>query len=64
VAGSVVMIALVFGATSIEHFNVIGDQLVHASLLALVVAFRQHNRYSIDRLLAGPRRAATTVVGS
>ena len=30
VAGGVVMIVLVFGATSIEHFNVIGDQLVHA----------------------------------
>lgn len=64
VAGSMVMIALVFGAASIEHFNVIGDQLVHASLLAVVVGFREHNRYSIDRLVASRRRAASTVVGS
>jgi thiosulfate dehydrogenase (quinone) large subunit len=52
VAGGVVMIVLVLGTTSIEHFNVIGDQLVHALLLATVVAFRSHNRYSVDRLLA------------
>jgi thiosulfate dehydrogenase (quinone) large subunit len=55
VAGGLVMIVLVFGSTSIEHFNVIGDQLVHASLLAAVVAFRRHNTYSLDRLLAGRR---------
>jgi thiosulfate dehydrogenase [quinone] large subunit len=55
VAGGVLMIVLVLGATSIEHFNVIGDQLVHALLLATVVAFRSHNRYSVDRLLVGSR---------
>jgi thiosulfate dehydrogenase [quinone] large subunit len=43
------------GATSIEHFNVIGEQLIHASLLAAVVAFRKYNKYSVDRLLAGRR---------
>jgi thiosulfate dehydrogenase (quinone) large subunit len=51
VTGGLVMIALVFGATSIEHFNVIGDQLVHAGFLAAVIAFRRHNRYSVDHLL-------------
>jgi thiosulfate dehydrogenase (quinone) large subunit len=55
VAGGLVMIILVFGATTIEHFGVIGDQLIHASLLAAVVAFRSHNKYSVDRLLAGRR---------
>jgi thiosulfate dehydrogenase (quinone) large subunit len=55
VADGLVMIVLVFGATSIEHFNVIGDQLVHASLLSAVVAFRRHNTYSVDHLLAGRR---------
>jgi thiosulfate dehydrogenase (quinone) large subunit len=53
VAGSLVMIVLVLGATSIEHFNVIGEQLLHTILLAAVVAFRSHNRYSVDRLVAG-----------
>jgi len=51
IAGGLVMIVLVFGATSIEHFNVIGEQLLHAVLLAAVLAFRSHNRYSVDHLL-------------
>jgi hypothetical protein len=34
---------------------VIGDQLVHASLFAGMVAFRQDNVCSIDRLLATRR---------
>jgi thiosulfate dehydrogenase (quinone) large subunit len=55
VAGGLVMITLVFGATSIEHFNVIGEQLVHTIFLAAVVAFRSHDKYSVDRLLAGRR---------
>ena len=50
-----VMIVLVFGATSIEHFNVIGEQLVHSLFLAAVVAFRSHNNYSVDHLLTGRR---------
>lgn len=49
IAGGAVMIVLVLGATSIEHFNVIGDQLVHALFLAAVVAFGDHNRFSMDR---------------
>jgi thiosulfate dehydrogenase [quinone] large subunit len=57
VAGGLVMIVLVVGATSIEHFDVIGEQLVHAILLAVVVAFRGHNTYSLDRLVAGSRSA-------
>jgi len=55
VAGGSVMIVLVFGSTTIEHFNVIGDQLIHASLLAAVLAFRRHNTYSVDHLLFGRR---------
>jgi thiosulfate dehydrogenase (quinone) large subunit len=55
VAGALVMIVLLFGATTIEHFNVIGEQILHTVLLAAVVAFRSHNRYSVDRLLSGRR---------
>jgi thiosulfate dehydrogenase [quinone] large subunit len=51
VAAGLVMIVLVLGATSIEHFNVIGEQLLHSILLAAVIAFRSHNAYSVDRLL-------------
>ncbi|OBJ03499.1 hypothetical protein A5624_03185 [Mycobacterium sp. 1482292.6] len=51
IAGALVMVGLVLGATSIEHFNVIGDQLVHALFLVGVIAFRGHNRYSVDHLL-------------
>lgn len=56
IAGGLVMIVLVFGSTTIEHFGVIGDQLIHASLLAAVLMFRRHNTYSIDHLLAGDRQ--------
>jgi thiosulfate dehydrogenase (quinone) large subunit len=54
-AGGVVMIVLVLGATSVEHFNLIGDQLVHALFLAIVIAFGSDNRHSVDRLLVGRR---------
>jgi thiosulfate dehydrogenase [quinone] large subunit len=57
VAGGLVMIVLIVGATSIEHFNVISEQLVHAIVLAAVVAFRRHNTYSIDQLVARRRSA-------
>lgn len=57
IAGGLLMIVLVFGATTIEHFNVIGEQLLHAILLAAVVAFGNHNRYSVDHLLTARRSA-------
>jgi thiosulfate dehydrogenase [quinone] large subunit len=52
------MLVLVLGATAIEHFNVISDQLVHAFFLVSAIAFRGHNRYSVDRLL-GRRGSAS-----
>ncbi|MGV0064716.1 DoxX family protein [Mycobacterium colombiense] len=55
IAAGLVMIVLALGATSIEHFNVIGEQLVHTLFLVSVIAFRGHNRYSVDRLVAGRR---------
>lgn len=58
VTAGLVMIVLVLGATSIEHFNVIGEQLLHSILLAAVVAFRSHNTYSVDRLLTRRRGMA------
>jgi len=30
---------------------VIGEQLTHSSFLAAVIAFRSHNKYSVDHLL-------------
>ena len=56
VAGGVVMIILVFGSTTVEHFGVIGDQLIHASLLAALLMFRRYNTYSIDYFVAMRRR--------
>ncbi|OBG24231.1 DoxX family protein [Mycobacterium sp. 852002-51057_SCH5723018] len=58
VTAGLVMIVLVLGATSIEHFNVIGEQLLHAILLAAVVAFRSHNAYSVDRMVGGHRSSS------
>jgi thiosulfate dehydrogenase [quinone] large subunit len=56
IGGGLVMILLVFGSTSIEHFGVIGEQLIHASLLAALLMFRRHNTYSIDHVVARNRR--------
>jgi thiosulfate dehydrogenase (quinone) large subunit len=55
-AGGLVMIVLVFGSTSIEHFGVIGEQLIHAGLLAALLAFRRHNTYSVDHIVSRMRR--------
>ncbi|OBJ08443.1 DoxX family protein [Mycobacterium sp. 1465703.0] len=59
IVGGLVMIILVLGATSIEHFNVIGEQLVHALFFVSVIAFRGHNRFSVDGLRAARRTANT-----
>lgn len=56
ITGGLVMIVLVFGSTSIEHFAVIGEQLIHASLLAVLLVFRRHNTYSVDHVVARHRR--------
>ncbi|MGO9156593.1 DoxX family protein [Mycobacterium sp.] len=56
ITGGLVMIVMVFGSTSIEHFGVIGEQLIHASLLAALLMFRRHNTYSIDHIIARNRR--------
>ncbi len=55
-ASILVMIVLVFGSTTIEHFNVIGEQLIHAALLGALLMFRRHNVYSVDHLVAGRGR--------
>ncbi|MCV7032016.1 DoxX family protein [Mycobacterium sherrisii] len=55
VAGVLSMIILVIGATSIEHFDVVVEQLVHAIMLSAVVALREYNRFSIDELLTRRR---------
>ena len=63
IAGVLVMIVVVFGSTTIEHFGVIGEQLIHASLLAVLVAFRRHNRYSVDHIVAGHTRPRVPPAG-
>lgn len=56
ITGGLVMIILVFGSTTIEHFGVIGEQLIHASLLAALLMFRRHNTYSVDHIAARSKR--------
>ncbi|WP_068187169.1 DoxX family protein [Mycobacterium sp. UM_CSW] len=63
-AASCVMMILIFGATSIERFDLIGDQLVHTIFLAAVIAFRRDNRYSLDRLLSRSRQLNTGPSGT
>jgi hypothetical protein len=42
-------------ALTIEHCNVIGERLIHASLLAALLMLRRHNTYSVDHIVAGRR---------
>lgn len=56
IVGGLVMMVLVFGSTAIEHFAVIGEQLIHASLLAALLTFRRHNTYSADQFIARRKR--------
>jgi thiosulfate dehydrogenase (quinone) large subunit len=56
ITGGLLIIVLVFGSTTIEHFGVIGEQLIHASLLAALLMFLRRNTYSIDHIIAGKRQ--------
>jgi thiosulfate dehydrogenase (quinone) large subunit len=47
-AGFVLMIALTFGSTLRQDWTAAGWQLLYAFAYAALLAFREHNRYSVD----------------
>jgi thiosulfate dehydrogenase (quinone) large subunit len=58
ILGVLTMTVLTFGSTTIENFSVIGEQLIHAGILAVLLVFLEFNAYSLDRILL--RRGANT----
>jgi thiosulfate dehydrogenase (quinone) large subunit len=47
-AGFALMIALTFGSTLRQDWTAAGWQLLYALAYAALLAFREHNRYSVD----------------
>jgi thiosulfate dehydrogenase (quinone) large subunit len=48
VAGCIVMIILIFGATTIESWDAIPTQLIHAAFFAVLLSHLQYNGWSLD----------------
>ena len=58
VAGSLLILALTFGATLNQDWESAGLQLIYANVYASLLAFRYHNSFSADRLLQrNPQKA-------
>jgi thiosulfate dehydrogenase [quinone] large subunit len=51
VAGSIVMIILLFGTCMIENWEAIPSQLIHVAFFALLLQFASSNTWAIDNLL-------------
>jgi len=51
VVGTLTMTVFIFGSTTVQNWSVIGEQLIHAAILAALIAALQHNAYSIDTVM-------------
>jgi thiosulfate dehydrogenase [quinone] large subunit len=51
VAGSLLILTLTFGATFNQDWESAGLQLIYATAYASLLAFRNHNTFSVDELL-------------
>ncbi|WP_159467477.1 DoxX family protein [Dyadobacter sp. 3J3] len=59
VAGSVVMIALIFGSSMIEEWGAIPSQLIHAAFFTILLSFeKSYNTFAVDSVLERNRQAA------
>ncbi len=52
ISGALLMLVLTFGTSLLQDWNVAGLQLIYAVVYFLLLAFVEHNRWSIDRLVA------------
>lgn len=50
VAGGIVMLLLLFGTTMIENWEAIPSQIIHISLLAVLLHFLDANSFALDHL--------------
>ena len=51
IAGSMVMIALIFGSCLTESWDAIVPQMIHGAFFAFLLQYIGSNRFSLDRLL-------------
>jgi len=52
VAGSLVMIALIFGSSMIEEWGAIPSQLIHAAFFSILLIFeKSYNSFAVDLIL-------------
>lgn len=51
IAGGIVMLLLLFGATMIENWDAIPSQIMHIVVLAILLNFLAANVFALDRLL-------------
>lgn len=51
IGGTLSLVFLIFGSTTIENWSSIGDQLLHVIPLITLIAFSNYNTYSVDRAL-------------
>ena len=56
VGGALLMTALVFGTALRSDWATLGIQMVYAVIYFLLLTFRAHDRFSLDRLLEGDRQ--------
>jgi thiosulfate dehydrogenase (quinone) large subunit len=59
IAGLLFMIVLTFGVCLAQNWPVASDQLIYMLVYAALLAFLDHDSYSLDRLLFGQRNRAT-----
>ena len=60
VAGAMLMLALTFGTTLLQDWNVAAIQLLYSAVYAALIAALRHNRFSVDTIVsAGLNRGKT-----
>ncbi len=51
IAGSIIMILLIFGTTMSEYWEAIPSGLIHVAFFAVLLIFAEHNSFSVDSAL-------------
>lgn len=50
IAGSIIMIVLIFGTAMIENWEALPSQLIHVAFYAMLLQFSQYNDWALDNL--------------
>jgi len=55
IAGSLVMIILIFGSSMIENWDAVPSQLIHVAFFALLLHFITSNTWAVDHVIVKSR---------